>query len=153
LERERAKGVHDTSTRLTEGKLVSTVILQNIEKVLANIKKGEYQVNMEFCASTGDIWGFMNTSIEIRSTPEVELSQTPNWANCEEYTTESGVTFTQRVAFGKEERPKASPVEISQARVRQSKFNRQPTSNTKRMIRRQAILNSGATSTLTRPQD
>ena len=60
---------------------------------------------------------------------------------------------TETIAFSKEERTEASLLEMLRARLWQSKLNRQPKSNTKRMIKRHVILDYGATSTFMRPQD
>ena len=101
----------------------------------------------------GDAWDFMNMGIEVKSNPEVELPQPPGWANCEEHGSDGEVTFTETVALSKEERSKASPLEMLRERLLQSKYNRHPKSNIKRLIKRQTILDSRATTTFMRPQD
>ena len=65
----------------------------------------------------GDAWNFMNIGIEIESTPEVELPQPPCWANCEEHDSDGEVTVTEKVALSKEDRSKASPLEMLQERL------------------------------------
>ena len=97
----------------------------------------------------GDTRGFMNTIMEVGSNPTVGIPQPPTWANYEDHDQEGKVTITETIAFNKEERPAVSPLDIL---LCQSKLNRQPKSNIKRMIKRQAVLNSVATNTFMRPQ-
>ena len=41
---------------------------------------------------------------EVESIPEVELSQPPDWTNCEEHDSDGEVTVTELVSLSKEER-------------------------------------------------
>ena len=91
--------------------------------------------------------------IEVGSTPEVELPQPPGWGPREDQEPESTITITESVACNKKKERKASPLEKLHARLWQSKLNRQPRSSIKTLAKRQAILDSGATSTFMRPQD
>ena len=95
--RRRARRVQDKIAKLAEGRAVSVAILQNLNKALANLRKGEDQVNMELTEHAepgqsgsrkeqkaaapvsliGDTWNFVNMGIEVKSTPEVELPQPP----------------------------------------------------------------------------
>ena len=43
----RARWVQDKIAKLAEGRAVSAAIIQNLNKALANLRKGEDQVNME----------------------------------------------------------------------------------------------------------
>ena len=57
------------------------------------------------------------------------------------------------MAYSKEEKTEVSPLEKLHVRLWQSKLNRQPRNSIKRLAKRQAILDSGATSTFMRAQD
>jgi hypothetical protein len=60
----------------------------------------------------GNALDFMNVVMQVGSNPEVEIPKPPGWTNCEENFPEAKVTITETFAFGKEERTKASPLEI-----------------------------------------
>jgi hypothetical protein len=172
-ERRKSRKIQGKIAKLAEDKIFSTCILQNLDKALANLRRGKDQVNMEMneiaepgqagvgkernaatpVSRIGEAWDFVNMGIEVETTPEVELPLPPGWATHEEQGPEAEITITDSVAYSKEEKAELSPLEKLQARLSQSKMNRQPKESIKKLIKKQAILDSGATSTFMRAQD
>ena len=93
--RRRVRTAHDKIARLTEGKIVSTSILQNLEKALSTPRKREDQMNIKLdehaepgqagvkkarnaatpVSQIEDAWDFMKMGTEVGSNPEVEIPQ------------------------------------------------------------------------------
>ena len=159
--------------QLAEDKILSTCILQNLDKALAKLRRGKDQVNMEVnenaepgqagvgkernaatpVSRIGEAWDFVNMGIEVETTTKVELPLPPGWATHEQQGPEAEITITDSVNYSKEEKAESSPLEKLQARLCQSKLSRQPRKSIKKLVKKQAILDSGATSTFMRAQD
>ena len=111
--RRKSRKIQGKIAKLAEDKILSTCILQNLDKALAKLRRGKDQVNMEVnenaepgqasvgkernaatpVSRIGEAWDFVNMGIEVETTPEVDLPLLPGWATHEEQGPEAEITY------------------------------------------------------------